>query len=148
MNEPMVREGLDEHSGQDDFKVAVHKLRQRAKAKATPGSKRDRSGAAASSGAAPRVRYPVSFPGGGTIIAEFGQSLMAPGVRLHKDMFNARWQATHCLWGSFSRSFNLYGESKALMLVAQWSWRCHLEHTGQACPMEWLLKEDAWKFSE
>jgi hypothetical protein len=123
----------------EDFKAAVHKLRR--PAKPAPGSKRDRAGAAMP-GAVSRMRWPMHFPSG-VITQETGAALVAPGARIYRDSFNARWQCFHPGWGSFSRSFALYGESLALLMVARWSWECYTAVTGEKCPMQWLWDDKA-----
>jgi hypothetical protein len=60
--------------------------------------------------------------------------------KVYKDFFNARWLATTS-GSSRSRSWALYGETKALALVLLWAWEVHSSLHGESCPFGWIRKQ-------
>ena len=66
-----------------------------------------------------------------------------PPVRctLSKDLVNGRWLVSTSGLGTRSRSFQLYGERKALAMVLLFSWEVAAPWLGSGCPHQWILDE-------
>lgn len=70
------------------------------------------------------------------------RSWLPPARRaLPKDLPDGRWLIVVSGPGSRSRSFQLYGERKALAMVLKFAWDGIGTLLGQSCPHQWILDE-------
>ena len=71
---------------------------------------------------------------------DFAMSLLPPRGRISQDAANNRWLGELRPHGTVSRSWPLYGESQALVLVASQLWAWHSAATGDDCPWQDMLE--------
>ncbi len=74
------------------------------------------------------VKWPAN------LTRDFAKSHAPPGGQIQKDTFNNSWQGSYQPYGTFSRSWPLYGEKESLKQVLTQLWIWHKRSKGEDCP--------------